>query len=99
MGRRSGYGRRTVEQTRSVDIGDLCRAGYVGKPPANWWVHRSKLDCAGIHPQQWNDDAIGLDRQHLRIAWLPWHFDGRRAYFLCNMPHMANSGAVEAAMH
>ena len=40
--------------------------------------------AAGIHPQQWKDDSIRLDGQHLPITWLPWHFDGRRAYFLCN---------------
>ena len=34
MSRWSGYGRRTVEQTRSIDIGTLRRAGYV----ENDWI-------------------------------------------------------------
>jgi len=39
MGRLSGYGRRTVEQTRSIDINRLRRGGCAGgKPPSNWWM-------------------------------------------------------------
>jgi hypothetical protein len=35
-GRRAKLGRRTVEQTRSVDIRDLRKAGYVGEVEGNW---------------------------------------------------------------
>ncbi len=84
MPRRGGSGRATVEQTRSVDIRDLCRAGYVGTASGNWWVRRNKLFCAGIQPRHWDENAITLDNQTLSITWLPWHFGGRRAYFLCH---------------
>ena len=71
MGRWGGCGRRTVEQTRSVDINELRRAGYVGKPPGNWWVHRNNLYRAGIEPKHWTDKAITLDNQTLRVTYLP----------------------------
>ena len=82
MGRWSGYGRSTVEQAREVDINHLRRAGYIGKPPGNWWVYRYKLDRVGIAPRHWTDSAITLDNQTLTVARLPWHFGGARFYFL-----------------
>ena len=54
-------------------------------PPAtNWWVYRNRLFCAGIQPKHWDDNAVTLDNQILRITHLPWHFGGQRAYFLCD---------------
>ena len=38
-----GHGRRTVEQTRSVDIRDLRKAAYVGEAEGNWLDARIKL--------------------------------------------------------
>jgi len=64
MGRWGGYGRRTVEQTRSVDINELRRGGYVGKPLGNWWVARNNLFQRGFTPRHWNDNAITLDAQN-----------------------------------
>lgn len=84
MGRRGGYGRSTVEQAREVDINHLRRAGYIGKPPGNWWVYRYKLDRLGIAPKHWNDEAITLTDQTLNITRVPWHFGGGRFYFLCD---------------
>ena len=84
MGRRGGYGRSTVERAHEVDINHLRRAGYIGKPPGNWWVYRYKLDRVGIAPKHWNDEAITLTNQTLRITRLPWHFGGSRFYFLCD---------------
>ena len=83
MGRWAGYGRRTVEQTRSVDIEALRRAGFVGKPRATWWVHRQRLFREGIRPTHWNDNAITLDSQRLSVVRLAWHFSGQRVYFWC----------------
>jgi hypothetical protein len=84
MGRRRGYGAPTVEQMRSIEIDVFRRAGYVGTPATNWWVYRNRLFCAGIQPRHWNDNAVTLDTQILRITHLPWHFGGQRAYFLCD---------------
>ena len=84
MGRQGGYGRATVERTRSININDLRRAGYTGTPPTNWRVHRIKLVRAGIRPQNCNEDAITLDNQVLHITHLPWHYGGQRAYFFCD---------------
>ena len=58
--------------------------GYVGTPATNWLVYRNRLFCAGIQPKHWNDNAVTLDNQILRITHLPWHFGGQRAYFLCD---------------
>jgi hypothetical protein len=62
MGRWGGYGRRTVEQTCSLDINELRRSGYIGKPPGNWWVARNNLFQRGFAPRYWNDDAGGYGR-------------------------------------
>ena len=81
-----GYGRRTVEQTRSIDISALKRAGFIiGKLPGNWWVHRYKLFEEGIWPKTWNERTIVLkERETLRLTYAPWNFGGRRAYLLCD---------------
>jgi len=84
MGRTGGYGGPTVEQTPSIEIDVFRRAGYVGTPATNWWVYRNRLFCAGIQPKHWDDNAVTLDKQILRITHLPWHFGGQRAYFLCD---------------
>ena len=69
MARTRGYGRRTVEQTRSVDIRDLRKAAYVGEAEGNWLDARNKLFCAGVQPKHWIDAAITLDGCHLgRVA-------------------------------
>lgn len=84
MGRWGGYVRRTVEQTRSVDIDELRRAGYIGKPRATWWVPRQRLSREGIRPTDWSsDNAITLDGQALCIRRVQWHYGGQRVHFLC----------------
>jgi hypothetical protein len=83
LSRTRGNGRRTVEQTRSVDIRDLRKAGYVGQAAGNWLDERNKLFCAGIQPTHWNDAAITLDGQTLVVAWVRWHFSGSRPFFVC----------------
>ena len=38
MGRRGGLGRLiTVEHMHIIDVDELRRAGFIGKPPTNWW--------------------------------------------------------------
>jgi hypothetical protein len=83
VSRTRGYGRRTVEQTRSVDIRDLRKAAYVGPPLGDWLAARNKLFRAGIQPRHWNDAAITLDGRTLAVVWVPWHFGGRRPFFVC----------------
>jgi hypothetical protein len=83
LSRTRGTGRRTVEQTRSVDIRDLRKAAYVGKAAGNWLDARNKLFCAGIQPKHCNDAAITLDGQTLSVIWAPWHFGGTRPFFVC----------------
>jgi hypothetical protein len=68
---------------RSVDIRDLRKAAYVGEASGNWLEARNKLFCKGIQPRHWNDAAITLDGQTLAVGWAPWHFGGRRPFFMC----------------
>ena len=83
MGRWGGDGRRTVEQSRVIDIGTIRRAGYVGKPARNWWKWRDKAYDAGIRPTYWNRGLIELPNQVLRTAEVSWRFGGQRFYFIC----------------
>src|SRR5262249_11879265 len=83
MGRWSGYGRQTVEASPCIEISALRRAGYIGKVPGNWWVHRERLWRKGIQPNHWTDSFVSLDAESLQVTWSPWHFGGCRAYFLC----------------
>jgi hypothetical protein len=84
MGRTGGCGGPTVEQMQSIEIDAFRRAGYVGMPASNWWVYRNRLFSAGIQPLHWNDGNVTLDNQILHVSYLPWHFAGQRAYFLCD---------------
>jgi hypothetical protein len=83
MGRWGGDGRRTVEQTRVIDIGTLRRAGYVGKPESNWWKWRNKASAVGIRPSRWKDGFIRLPNQILQTVGISWRFGGQRFYFVC----------------
>jgi hypothetical protein len=57
-GRRAmGVGRRTVEQTRVIEIGTLRRAGYVGQPARNWWKWRDMTSFEGGR----SGALVGLD--------------------------------------
>jgi hypothetical protein len=76
-------GRRTVEQTRVIDIGALRRAGYVGQPARNWWKWRYKANDLGICPKSWRGGFIQLPNQILRTEQVPWRFGGQRFYFVC----------------
>ena len=103
MPRTRGYGRRPVEQTRSVDIRDLRKAAYAGEAEGNWLDACNKLFCAGIQPKHWNDAAITLDGQTLAVAWAPWHLgeDDLSSYAAaaersCSyLRHTATPGAVD----
>ena len=83
MGRWQGDGRRTVEQTRVIEIGTVRRAGYVGQHAANWWKWRDKAHRAGISPSHWKDGHIELPNQILRTTKISWRFCGERFYFVC----------------
>ena len=78
-----GDGRRTVEQTRVIDIGTLRRAGYVGQHARDWWKWRNKANGLGIWPKSWRDGFIHLPTQVLCTEHVRWRFGGQRFYFLC----------------
>jgi hypothetical protein len=95
-GRRSGWGRETVEGCRSIDVNRLHREGCLA---AGWsggwqWTRDGKKVA-------WITLSAGNDRLHLsyrvrvaggewedidetvRIVRLPCHFGGARRYFIC----------------
>jgi hypothetical protein len=76
--------RRTVEETWTIDIGTLRRAGYVGEPAPNWWKSGDKLCVLGFWPKTWRDGWIELPHQTLWTEEVPWRFGGRRFYFRCD---------------
>ena len=76
-------GRCTVEQTLTIDIGMLRRAGYVGKPAPNGWKSRDKLYALGFWAKSWRDGHIELPHQVLQTEQVPWRFGGQRFYFRC----------------
>src|ERR1700738_3456672 len=78
-----GDGRRTVEQSRVIDIGTIRRAGYVGKPARNWWKWRDKAYDAGIGPTHWGGNIIELPNQVMHTVQVSWRFGGQRFYFIC----------------
>ena len=73
--------RRTVEETWTIDIGTLRRAGYVGEPAPNWWKSGDKLCVLGFWPKTWRDGWI---HQTLWTEEVPWRFGGQRFYFRCD---------------
>jgi hypothetical protein len=77
-------GRRTVEQTWTIDIGTLRRAGYCGKPAPNWWKSCDKLYVLGFWPKTWRDGWIELPYQTLQTEQVPSRFGGERFYFRCD---------------
>jgi hypothetical protein len=84
MGRWGGDGRRTVEQTRVIDVGTLRRAGYVGQPARDWWKWRFRANRLGIWPKSWEWGFIHLRNQVLCTEEVPWRFGGQRFYFVCD---------------
>jgi hypothetical protein len=78
-----GDGRRTVEQTRVIEIGTLRRAGYIGQPASNWWKWRDKAYVVGIWPSHWKGGCVQLPNQILRTVQVSWRFGGQRFYFVC----------------
>ena len=71
MGRWGGDGRRTVEQTRAIDIGTIRRAGYVGRPARNWWKWRYRANDVGIWPNSWRMGLSTSPTQILRTEQTP----------------------------
>jgi hypothetical protein len=83
MGRWGGDGRRTIEQTRVIEIGTMRRAGFVGRHARDWWKWRWKANEQGIWPKSWRAGFIYLPSQTLCTEQVPWRFGGQRFYFVC----------------
>jgi hypothetical protein len=84
MGRYWGSGRRTVEQTRSIEIGALQRAGYFAAPKQGWWIWQRKDEITGSARIDWNGDQLRIRDQAIDLARAPCRFGGYRLWFRCS---------------
>lgn len=98
MARPWGSGRRTVEQSRCIDISALHHAGYFERPRGGIWKwhdHTGRLTAFVFFnvekfvvtlrwPHRGADGKMGVDQQRIRIGWHPCRFGGYRPFFVCS---------------
>ena len=84
MGRYWGSGRRTVEQTRSIEIGALQAAGYFAAPKQGWWIWRRQGEITGTARIEWDDERLKIRHQVIEIGRMRCRFGGRRFWFRCS---------------
>jgi len=79
-----GTGRRTVEQTRSIEIGALQRDGYFGVPKQGWRIwQREGGEITGTARIEWDGTQLQIRNQLIHIGWTPCRFGGHRLWFKC----------------
>jgi hypothetical protein len=84
MGRYWGSGRRTVEQTRSIEIGALQRAGYFAASKQGWWIWRREGHITGTAQIDWDGERLTIRDQVIDIERTPCRFGGHRFWFRCS---------------
>jgi hypothetical protein len=84
MGRYWGSGRRTVEQTRSIEIGALQRDGYFAAPRQGWWIWRREGEITGTARIEWDGIQLRIRSQVIGIGRTPCRFGGHRLWFKCS---------------
>jgi len=78
-----GDQKRTVEQTRKIDIRALQRAGYFSAPKEGWQVWRIDGQITGIARINWDGDQLTIT-QVIEVARTPCPFGGHRLWFWCS---------------
>jgi hypothetical protein len=78
-----GTGRRTVEQTRSLEIGPLQRAGYFAASKQGWWIWRREDEITGTARIEWDGTQLRIRNQVVDLGRTPCRFGGRRLWFRC----------------
>ena len=83
MARYWGLGRRTVEQTCSIEIGALQRDGYFVAPKQGWRIWRWGSEITGTARIEWNGTQLQIRNQLIHIGRTPCRFGGHRLWFVC----------------
>ena len=84
MARYWGTGRRTVEQTRSLEIGPLQRDGYLSAPKQDWLIWRREGgEITGMARVEWDGTQLRIRNQVIDIVRTPCRFGGYRLWFRC----------------
>ena len=78
-----GTGRRTVEQTRSLEIGFLQKYGYLCAPKQDWVIWRHEAEITGTARIEWDGTELKIRNQLIHIGRTPCRFGGFRVWFKC----------------
>jgi hypothetical protein len=84
MGRRLGSGRRTVEQTYSIEIRMLKREGYFATPKQGNWVWRWNGEIIGTARIEWDGTRLMVRNQVIGLWKTGCRFGGQRLWFRCS---------------
>jgi hypothetical protein len=84
MGRPWGSGRRTVEQTCSIDIGMLKRAGYFAASKQGHWIWRWNGEIIGTARIEWDGARLIVRNQVIGLWKAGCRFGGQRLWFKCS---------------
>ena len=98
MARYSGFGKRTVESCRSIDVVDWHRRGYFRSPQSfsrSWTRNGEKVASIGVETERlsvtlrYQNRSYGKDwtdvEQRVAIEWTPCRFGGERPWFICSV--------------
>jgi hypothetical protein len=77
-------GRRTVEQTRSIDIRTLQRADYFCAPKDGSWIWRINGKVVGEARTGWDGERLTIRDQVIDIGRTPCRFGSYRLWFRCS---------------
>jgi hypothetical protein len=75
--------KRTVEQTREIDIGVLRRAGYLAQPKKGSRFWSLDGEFTGITSVAWDGERLTIDHQVIDLDKTPCPFGGQRWWFRC----------------
>jgi hypothetical protein len=84
MGRPWGSGRRTIEQTCSIEIGALKREGYLAGPKQGHWVWRWNGEVIGTARIEWDGGRLMIRNQVIGLWKAGCRFGGQRLWFKCS---------------
>ena len=77
-------GRRTVEETSSIDIRTLQRADYFCGPKDGSWIWRINGKVVGEARIGWDGERLTIRDQVIDIGRTPCRFGGHRFWFRCS---------------
>jgi|SRR6516165_8201551 len=97
MGRYWGSGRRTVEQTRGIEVGALQRAGYFATSKQGWWSWRQEGEIIGNAQIDWDGERLTIRAQVIDIGRTPCRFGGHRFWFRCSCGRHVNTLLTQRA--